>query len=101
MLVIWLAVPYNSSMNNIIFASCKDINGTIEYIAAYSEEEIEVYCENGVLGHDKEILAWYTNPTPIMVCHHFAWVGSGKRPTVMNISKPFNYNVGDPHVSSN
>ena len=40
----------------LVFASCKDINGAIEYIAAYSEEEIEVYCENGVLRPEKEIL---------------------------------------------
>ena len=88
-------------MNTFVYASCKDNDGKIEYLVAPSEEDIEVYCENGVLGYDKEILAWYSNPTPIMITHHFKWVGSGKRPTVMNISKPFNYNVGDPHVSSN
>ena len=88
-------------MNTIHFASCKDINGTIEYICASTEDEIEVYCANGVLRPEKELLAWYTNPTPIMVSHHFKWVGKGRRPPQLSISKPFNYNVGDPHVSSN
>ena len=103
MLVIWLAVPYNIHMNKtkeLVFASCKDINGTIEYIAGSTEDEIEVYCENGVLGEDKAIIAWYGNPTPIMVSHHFKWVGSGRRPAVMSISRPFDYNIGNPHVDN-
>ena len=77
--------------NTFKFASCKDINGKIEYIAASTEEEIEIYCENGVLGAEKAILHWYTNPTPIMVAHHFIWVGKDKRPPILNISKPHNY----------
>ena len=56
--------------NTFIYASCKDINGKIEYLVAPSEEDIETYCENGVLGPEKELLAWYSNPTPIMVAHH-------------------------------
>ena len=82
------------------FASCKDINGKIEYIAADSEDEIEVYCENGVLGSEKELLHWYTNPTPIMVSHHFVWVGKGKRPPQMKISRPFNYVTKESHVDN-
>ena len=78
-------------MSSFIFASCKDINGKIEYLVAPSEEDIEVYCENGVLGYDKEILAWYSNPTPIMVAHHFIWVGKARRPAILNISRPFDY----------
>ena len=79
-------------MNRFIYASCKDVNGKIEYLVAPSEEDIEVYCENGVLGYDKEILAWYSNPTPIMVAHHFVWVGTGRRPAILNISLPHDYN---------
>ena len=81
-------------MNTFVYASSKDINGKREYLVALTEKEIEVYCENGVLGNEKEILAWYSNPTPIMVAHHFTWVGKGKRPAILNISKPFKY--GDP-----
>jgi hypothetical protein len=74
-----------------IYASCKDINGIREYLAASTEKEIEDYCENGTLGHEREILHWYTNPTPIMASSHFIWVGKGKRPPMLSISKPFNY----------
>ena len=84
----------------LVFASCKDVNGRIEYIAASTEDEIEVYCEGGVLGHDKAILHWYTNPTPIMVSHHFEWVGQGNRPQQMQISRPFNYTTGESYVDN-
>ena len=57
-------------MNTFVYASCKDNDGKIEYLVAPSEEDIEVYCEGGVLGYDKELLAWYSNPTPIMITHH-------------------------------
>ena len=77
--------------NTFTYASCKDINGKIEYLVAPSEKDIERYAENGVLGAEKEILAWYINPTPIMVAHHFIWVGKDKRPPILNISKPHNY----------
>ena len=80
----------------LVFASCKDINGKIEYIAADDENDIEVYCENGILGHEKELLHWYTNPTPIMVSHHFVWVGQGNRPPQMRISIPFYNEKADP-----
>ena len=79
------------SMNTFIYASCRNINGDREYLVARSEEDITVYCENGVLGHCKEIIAWYTNPTPIMVAHHFIWVGEDRRPAILNISRPHDY----------
>jgi len=79
------------SMNTFIYASCKDVNGKMEYLVARSEEDITVYCEGGVLGHDKEIIAWYTNPTPIMVCHHFTWIGEERRPAILNIARPHDY----------
>ena len=78
-------------MNTFIYASSKDVNGKIEYLVAPTEEDIEIYCENGVLGHVKEILAWYSNPTPIMVTHHFTWVGEGKRPAILKIARPHDY----------
>lgn len=87
-------------MNTIHYASCKDENGTIEYICASTESELEVYCENGVLGAEKELLAWYTNPTPIMVSHHFKWVGKGRRPPQLSISREFNYNTKEPKIDN-
>ena len=77
--------------NTFIYASCKDVNGKIEYLVAPSEEDIEVYCEGGVLGHEKAIQAWYSNPTPILVAPHFVWVGKERRPAILNISRPHNY----------
>lgn len=78
-------------MSTFIYASCKDINGKIEYLVAPTEKDIEVYCENGLLGYDKEILHYYINPTPIMVSHHFIWVGKHRRPPILSISKPHDY----------
>ena len=87
-------------MNNITFASCKDKHGKIEYIAASTEDEIELYCENGILGDEKAILHWYTNPTPIMVAHHFVWVGAGRRPAQLQISRPFNYTTKESKIDN-
>ncbi len=69
------------------FASCKDTVGKREYLVADSEQGIEKYCANA-----KEIIAWYTNPDPIMVAHHFKWVGTGRRPAIICISLPHDYN---------
>ena len=77
-------------MSTFIYASCKDINGIIEYLVAYTETDIEEYTK------EKEIIAYYTNPDPIMVCHHFEWVGSGRRPPMLNISTPFYNEKADP-----
>ena len=79
------------SSNTFVYASCKDVNGKIEYLVARTEEDIEVYCEGGVLGYEKAIQAWYGNPTPIMVAHHFIWVGEERRPAILNISRPHDY----------
>ena len=79
-------------MNRFIYASCKDINGKIEYLVAPVVEDIEVYCENGVLGNEKAILNYYTNPDPIMIAHHFVWVGKERRTAILNISLPHDYN---------
>jgi hypothetical protein len=40
-------------------------------------------------------LAYYGNPTPIMVTHHFDWVGKGKRPAILNIAGPHDYKNPD------
>ena len=85
------------SAGKFYFASCKDANIIREYLVAQSEKEIEDYCmgrhvrQPDLLYKEKAIVAWYTNPTPIMVAHHFKWVGKDKRPPILNISKPFNY----------
>ena len=35
-----------------------------------------------------------------MVAHHFEFVGKGKRPAVMQISRPFNYTTGESKVDN-
>ena len=83
------------SMNTFVYASSKDINNVREYLVALTEKEIEDYCtgkhkrQPDLFHPEKEIVAWYNNPTPIMVAHHFTWVGKGKRPPMLNISRPF------------
>ena len=90
------------SMNTFVYASSKDINNVREYLVALTEKEIEDYCtgkhkrQPDLFHPEKEIVAWYNNPTPIMVAHHFTWVGKGKRPPMLNISRPFKY--GDPKL---
>jgi len=77
-------------MTKFIYASCKDINGIIEYLVAPSENDITEYT------NEKEILHYYTNPDPIMVAHHFKWIGSSRRPPMLNISTPFYNEKADP-----
>jgi hypothetical protein len=82
---------------DMVFASCKDSNNKIEYLVADTERAIEDYCRGrhikqpDLLFKEKAIMAWYTNPTPIMVAHHFEWVGKGRRPPILSISKPHDY----------
>ncbi len=74
------------SAGNFFYAVAKDIDSKREYLVAEFAEDIEKYC-----GLEKEIISWAINPTPIMVAHHFKWVGKGKRPAQLVISRPFNY----------
>ena len=53
----------------------------------YSDQEIDSHCtENSfkILGRPKYV-------EPGMVAHNFIWVGEGKRPALLDISKPYNY----------
>ena len=85
------------SAGKFYFASSKDVNNVREYLVAQSEKDIEDYCmgrhidQPDLFYKEKEIVAWYTNPTPIMVAHHFKWVGKRRNPFVIAI--PFEYGV--------
>ncbi len=69
--------------------------GEYEYLSADTEEEIESYCEGGVLGDELAIEEWCTNVTPIMVAKHFKWVGQARRNPFV-IAKPIYINeVGE------
>ena len=72
------------------FAKVKDRLGTIEYLVAKTEEEIEGYCDGGVLGYDKAIEKWYSNVTPSIVQEHFKWVGTRRNP--FTVAKPIYIN---------
>jgi len=72
------------------FAKAKDRFGNIEYLVARTGEEIEDYCDGGVLGHDKAIEEWCSNITPAMVQKHFKWVGAGTNP--FTVAKPIYIN---------
>ena len=74
------------AIGSFAFAVAKDADNKREYLVSNTEEEIEQYCKNNL-----EILNWAVNPTPIMVAHHFKWVGKGRRPSQLVISRPFNY----------
>ena len=74
------------AIGSFAFAVAKDADNKREYLVSNTEEEIEQYCKNNL-----EILNWAVNPTPIMVAHHFIWVGKEKRPPILNISRPFDY----------
>ena len=76
------------------FAKVQNKYGGIEYLSASTEEEIETYCEGGVLGDELAIEQWCQNVTPIMVCKHFKWVGKRRNPFV--VAKPiYEYKNGE------
>jgi hypothetical protein len=64
-------------------AKAQNSRGEIEYLSASTEEEIELYCEGGVLGNELAIEEWCQNVTPIMVIKHFKWVGNRRNPFVV------------------
>ena len=65
------------------FARVQNKFGEREYLSADTEEEIEAYCDGGVLGDDLCIEEWCQNVTPIMVIKHFKWVGNRRNPFVV------------------
>tara|TARA_B100000287_G_scaffold297373_1_gene280518 strand:+ start:2207 stop:2545 length:339 start_codon:yes stop_codon:yes gene_type:complete len=71
------------------FARAKDEYGKLHYFVAESEEAIEKRCEGGLISSELAIEYWATYVDPIMVAHHFEWVGKGHNP--FRISKPFDY----------
>jgi hypothetical protein len=78
------------------FAKARNKFGDILYLMADSEEEIEIFCENGVLGDELAIEEWATNVTPIMASHHYKWVGSRRNPFV--IARPIYKYVNGKYV---
>tara|TARA_B100001250_G_scaffold228761_1_gene196372 strand:+ start:430 stop:756 length:327 start_codon:yes stop_codon:yes gene_type:complete len=78
-----------SDTSRCTFAKVMDKFGNISYLSAYTEEEIDKYCDGGVLGDDLAVCEYAYNVSPIVAAHHFKWVGKGKDP--YRISTPFDY----------
>tara|TARA_Y100000758_G_scaffold248669_1_gene184750 strand:- start:250 stop:642 length:393 start_codon:yes stop_codon:yes gene_type:complete len=81
---------YTEIKGSYFFVKAEDKFGKYHYLSADSEEAIEDYCENGVLGDSLAICNWITYVDPIMVAFHFKWVGKG-RSNPFVIAKPFKY----------
>ena len=73
----------DSAKPSYVFAKVQNKYGEIEYLSASTEEEIELYCEGGVLGDELAVEEWCLNVTPIMVIKHFKWVGNRRNPFVV------------------
>ena len=81
-----------NSWNGFVFCTAKDnSDGKLYYYTANTKEELKDHCMDNI----KHITGYVTNPAPFMVIHHFEWVGSGRRPAIMQVSKPFRYS--DPN----
>ena len=69
------------------YAVAVDSENVRNYLVANSDHEIDSHwSENNykILGRPKYV-------EPGMVAHNFIWVGEGKRPALLDISKPYNY----------
>ena len=76
-----------TSYKGFVFCTAKDSDCKLYYYAANTKEHLKNHCLDKTL----EILGYPTNPAPFIVTKHFEWVGDGKRPALMQVSKPFNY----------
>jgi hypothetical protein len=69
------------------YAVAVDSENVRNYLVAHSEQEIDSHC----VENNYSILAKPKYVEPGMVAHNFIWVGEGKRPALLAISKPHNY----------
>ena len=69
------------------YAVAVDTENVRNYLGANSDQEIDSHWTEynyKILGRPKYV-------EPGMVAHNFIWVGKGKRPALLDISKPHNY----------
>ena len=69
------------------YAVAVDTENVRNYLVANSTQDIDAHCiQNNykIIGRPKYV-------EPGMVAHNFIWVGKGKRPALLDISKPHNY----------
>ena len=69
---------------------CKavDMLGNYHFLAADTEEELEQHCARK---DELAIVNYAYNITPIMVSHHFTWVGKRRNPFVISKRKHSDY----------
>ena len=72
-----------------VFAKAIDKFGKYHYLSANNEDEIEKYCEGGLLSNSIAVCEYSYNVVPIMAAHHFKWIGKGRNP--YRLSKPHDY----------
>ncbi len=69
------------------YAVAVDSENVRNYLVAYSQQDIDSHC----IENNYEVLARPKYVEPGMVAHNFIWVGEGKRPALLDISKPHKY----------
>ena len=80
-----------------VFAKLQDTWGEYHYVSANNEDEIDKYCDGGVLGHDMAVCDYSYNVSPFMASRHFKWVGKGHDP--YRIAKPiYEYNEDGEYI---
>ena len=80
-----------------VFAKVQDKFGEHHYLSANNEDEIDKYCDGGVLGDDMAVCDYSYNISPFMAAHHFKWVGSGHDP--YRIARPiYEYNEKGEYI---
>lgn len=80
-----------------VFAKVQDRFGEYHYLSANNEDEIDKYCDGGVLGYDMAVCDYSYNISPFMASRHFKWVGKGHDP--YRIARPiYEYNEKGEYV---
>ena len=71
----------------IIHNGTKDKDNEKSYLVSNCIEDIDQYCKD----NDLEIIAQPEYVEPAMLAHHFIWVSEGKKPAILEISRPYRY----------
>jgi hypothetical protein len=87
-------MEFSKSFKGFSFATVKEWDGSynkIRYLVGRTDYDIMNYCWKEDVTQDIEILEYYSSPPPFMVTKHFEWIGKGKRPPTLSVSKPFDH----------
>ena len=87
-------MEFAKSFKGFAFATVKEWDGEyckLRYLVGNTDQDIQDFCWKEDPRNDLEIVEYYDSASPYMVTAHFEWVGKGRRPAQLSISKPFNY----------